>query len=104
MAQRITAEQFHAFDGVEDWKVFSDGAKTYFATGTFATGVDLIDVIARLADAADHHPDVDLRYTGVTVGLFTHELGSISDRDATLAQQISKAARELGITANPSKV
>lgn len=104
MVERISAHQFHASDGVEDWRVFFDGAKTYFATGSFAKGVELIEVIGRLADAANHHPDVDLRYPGVVVGLFTHEVGDISNRDVALAQQISMAARELGIAADPSKV
>jgi 4a-hydroxytetrahydrobiopterin dehydratase len=104
MIERISATQFHEFDGVEDWTVRSDGAKTYFATGTFAKGVELINIIGRLADAANHHPDVDLRYPGVVVSLFTHEIGDISDRDVMLAQQISLAARELGIAADRSKV
>lgn len=104
MAERISPRQFHASDGVEDWRVVFDGVRTYFATGSFAKGVELVEVIGRLADAADHHPDVDLRYAGVTVSLFTHEVGDISDRDMALAQQISIAARELGIAADPSKV
>ena len=104
MAERISPRQFHASDGVEDWRVVFDGAQTYFATGSFAKGVELVEVIGRLADAADHHPDVDLRYGGVTVSLFTHEVGDISDRDVALAQQISIAARERGIAADPSKV
>lgn len=104
MAERISSRQFHASDGVEDWRVVFDSVQTYFATGSFAKGVELVEVIGRLADAADHHPDVDLRYAGVSVSLFTHEVGDISDRDVELAQQISMAARELGIAADPSKV
>ncbi|WP_341953411.1 4a-hydroxytetrahydrobiopterin dehydratase [Salinibacterium sp. TMP30] len=104
MAERISPQQFRASDGVEDWLVHFDGVKTYFATGSFAKGVELIDVIGRLADAANHHPDVDLRYPGVMVSLFTHDIDGISDLDVALAQQISTAARELGIEADPSKV
>ena len=104
MAERISPQQFHAFDGVEDWRVLFDGAKTYFHTGSFAKGVELVDIIGRLADAVNHHPDVDLRYPGLVVGLFTHEVRGISERDVALAQQISIAAGELGITADPSKV
>jgi 4a-hydroxytetrahydrobiopterin dehydratase len=102
--ERISPRQFHASDGVEDWRVLFDGAKTFFATGSFARGVELVDAIGRLAGSANHHPDVDLRYAGVTVGLFSHDVGDISDLDAALAQQISLAARELGIAADPSRV
>ena len=104
MVERVSPEQFQASDGVEDWRVLPGGAKAYFATGSFAKGVELVDIIGRLADAANHHPDVDLRYPSVAVGLFTHEVGDISDRDVALAQQISMAARDLGIAADPSKL
>jgi 4a-hydroxytetrahydrobiopterin dehydratase len=104
MAERISSQQFHASEGVEDWLVHFDGVKTYFATGSFAKGVELIDTIGRLADAANHHPDVDLRYPGVLVSLFTHDIGAISDLDVALARQISTAARDLGIAADPSQV
>jgi 4a-hydroxytetrahydrobiopterin dehydratase len=104
MTERISPRQFHQSDGVEDWRVLFDGAKTYFATGSFAKGIELVDIIGQLAETANHHPDIDLRYTGVTVALFTHDVGDISDRDVRLAQQISIAARELGIAADPSRV
>lgn len=87
-----------------DWRVASGPACAYFSTGSFAKGVALIDEIGRLADAANHHPDVDLRYSGVTVRLTTHEVDGLSDRDVALARQISDAARELGVSADPSAV
>lgn len=104
MVERISPKQFHESDGVADWRVLFFSATAYFATGSFAKGVQFVDAIGRLADAANHHPDVDLRYPGVTVGLFTHEIGDISDRDVALAQQISQAASDLGIRADPSRV
>jgi 4a-hydroxytetrahydrobiopterin dehydratase len=105
MVERITPRQFHASPGVEDWRVLFEGARTYFATESFAKGVELVRRIGELADAANHHPNVDLRYGGVAVTINTHELGGdISERDASLAARISAAARELGITADPSRV
>ena len=89
MVERISSQQFHASVGVEDGRVLFDGAKTYFATGSFGKAVELIDIIGRLAAAANHHPDVDRRYPGVVVGLFTHEVRGISERDVALAQQVS---------------
>jgi 4a-hydroxytetrahydrobiopterin dehydratase len=104
MTERITADQFQAADGVGDWRVLYDGACAYFRTGSFAVGAELVDVIATLADAANHHPDVDLRYGGVTVRLVTHEVGGLSARDVELARQISAEARELDLAADPSAV
>lgn len=104
MTERITARQFHEATGVDDWRVVFAGACTYFQTGSFATGVALVDAIGRLADAADHHPDVDLRYPGVTVRLTTHEVDGLSERDVELARQISAAARDLDVPADPGAV
>jgi 4a-hydroxytetrahydrobiopterin dehydratase len=104
MTERITPRQFHEADGVEDWRVLFSGACAHFRTGSFATGVALVDAIGRLADAANHHPDVDLRYPAVTVRLVTHEVDGLSGRDVALARQISAAARELGVAADPAAV
>ncbi|MEV6967264.1 VOC family protein [Hamadaea sp. NPDC051192] len=102
MTDRITARQFHDAEGVGDWRVLFDGACAYFGTGSFATGVALVAEIGRLADEANHHPDVDLRYPGVTVRLWTHDVDGLSHRDVALARQISAAARDLGISADPA--
>jgi 4a-hydroxytetrahydrobiopterin dehydratase len=104
MAEAITAGTFHAAEGVEDWRVVFEGACAHFRTGTFATGLALVNEIGRLAETANHHPDIDLRYGGVTVRLWTHELMGLSERDVSLAQQISTTARDLGVTAEPSAV
>jgi 4a-hydroxytetrahydrobiopterin dehydratase len=104
MTDQISAQQFSAADGVADWRVLLSGACTQFRTGSFATGVALVDEIGRLADAANHHPDVDLRYTRVTVRLRSHDVDGLSRRDVELARRISQAARELRIAAEPSAV
>lgn len=107
MIEPITSKQFHEASGVEDWRVLSDGATAYFATGSFAKGLELVDRIGALADAANHHPNIDLRYGAVLVKLMTHEVmpnGWLSERDSALAAQISEVARELGIRTDPTRV
>ena len=104
MTEQISTKQFHEAEGIEDWRVVFEGACAFFRTGSFASGVALVDAIGRLADAANHHPDVDLRYGGVTVRLITHSVGGLSELDVALAQQISVAARELGVPADPTAV
>lgn len=104
MSDRITLRAFSEAEGVEDWRVVTAVACAYFRTGSFAKGVALVDAIGALADAADHHPDVDLRYRGVTVRLMSHDVMGLSERDVALARQISAAARDLGVAADPSAV
>lgn len=101
MGDRITPEQFHAADGVAGWQAGPDGATARFRTGSFAAGIELVDAVGELADAADHHPDVDLRYGHVRVRLVSHDVGGLSERDVALARQVSAAARELDIPEEP---
>jgi 4a-hydroxytetrahydrobiopterin dehydratase len=60
MSETIDPQRFHELG----WRVVRDDASTHFRTGSFAAGVELVDAIGRLADAANHHPDVDLRRDG----------------------------------------
>jgi 4a-hydroxytetrahydrobiopterin dehydratase len=104
MVERITVKQFHEAVPGDTWHRVYGGATAYFETGSFAKGVEFVRAIAELADAADHHPDIDLRYPGVTVRLQTHEVSGLSERDAALAVQIEDAARRLGIASDHSMV
>jgi 4a-hydroxytetrahydrobiopterin dehydratase len=99
MSETITPRRFHEFD----WRVVRTDACAHFRTGAFAAGVALVDAIGRLADATDHHPDVDLRSDGVTVRLRT-DSGRLGEREVALAQQISAAARELGVPVDPTSL
>jgi 4a-hydroxytetrahydrobiopterin dehydratase len=94
MSETIAPQRFHELD----WRVIRDDAATHFRTGSFAKGVALVDAIGRLADAANHHPDVELRYSGVTVRLKTHSEDRLTERDVALARQISEVAREMGVS------
>jgi 4a-hydroxytetrahydrobiopterin dehydratase len=104
MVDRISPREFHEAQGVEEWRMLADEVATYYRTNSFAKGVELINAIAALAEEANHHPDVDLRYAGVTVRLTTHEVNGLSQRDIELARQITSAARSLGIIADPKMV
>ena len=99
MSETITPRRFHEVD----WRVVRNDACAHFRTGAFAAGVALVDAIGRLADATDHHPDVDLRSDGVTVRLRT-DSGGLGEREVALAQQISAAARELGVPVDPTSL
>jgi 4a-hydroxytetrahydrobiopterin dehydratase len=99
MSETIAPRRFHEFD----WRVVRNDACAHFRTGSFAAGVALVDAIGRLADATEHHPDVDLRSDGVTLRLRT-ESGRLGEREVELAQHISAAARELGVPADPTSL
>jgi 4a-hydroxytetrahydrobiopterin dehydratase len=59
---------------------------------TFAEGIRFVDRVAVAADQADHHPDIDVRWTTVTMTLSTHSAGGLTHRDFALAPLIDRAA------------
>ena len=67
--------------------------KTY-SFQRFADGIAFVGQVAELADAMDHHPDIDIRYTKVTFTLSTHSAGGITTLDLDLAARIEQAASE----------
>jgi 4a-hydroxytetrahydrobiopterin dehydratase len=104
MTDAITAAEFTADEGTGDWRVLRRSALARFATGSFTRGVRLVTRIGALAEAANHHPDVDLRYGSVTVRTWSHDVSGLSARDVALAREISMAARELDVAADPARV
>ncbi|WP_277211898.1 VOC family protein [Isoptericola croceus] len=103
MTDRISAAGFQDADGTADWRVLAgERATAVFRTGSFTTGVQLVEAIGELAEAANHHPDVDLRYGTVVVRLSSHDVGGLSERDVALAARISQAARELDVPVEPA--
>lgn len=54
----------------------------------FLAGVRWVDSVADLAEQANHHPDIDIRYTTVTFRLSTHSEGGVTEKDLDLAARI----------------
>lgn len=56
----------------------------------FVEAIALVLEIAKLAEAADHHPDIDIRYRTVHLSLSTHDAGNkVTAKDYALAQEIN---------------
>jgi 4a-hydroxytetrahydrobiopterin dehydratase len=88
--------------GLSDWRQLFEALHTRFLTGSFETGLRLVTRIGELAEEANHHPDVDLRYPHVNVSLCSHDVFAVTSRDLDLARQISDAAAELEVRADPA--
>jgi 4a-hydroxytetrahydrobiopterin dehydratase len=56
----------------------------------FVEAMAFVNRVATLAEAAGHHPDIDIRYNQVTLGLISHDAGGITRRDAAMAGRIDK--------------
>jgi 4a-hydroxytetrahydrobiopterin dehydratase len=62
----------------------------------FLTGIDFVVAVAKAADAADHHPDIDIRYTKIICSLSTHSAGGITQQDLDMARKIEAATENIG--------
>lgn len=102
MAVSVSAPEFAESEGLGDWRFMLNQITATFAAGSFGAGAALVTSIAAAADAADHHPDLTLRYPGVVhVVLTTHASGGLTDLDLALARSISALAADAGSTSQP---
>jgi 4a-hydroxytetrahydrobiopterin dehydratase len=63
---------------------------------SFPAAIAFVNRVANLAEAADHHPDIDIRYDRVDISLSTHSAGGITSRDTNLAGRIEETAGAAG--------
>jgi 4a-hydroxytetrahydrobiopterin dehydratase len=82
-----------ALGGLPAWSRRGDTLTKTFTFTHFADGIAFVQRSAAIADEMDHHPDIDIRYTKVTMTLSTHDAGGITQSDVTLAQRIEGAAK-----------
>ncbi|RSM65043.1 4a-hydroxytetrahydrobiopterin dehydratase [Actinoplanes sp. ATCC 53533] len=78
------------------WAYLLGGLQTRIRTPDFAAGLAIVDAVGAAAQAMDHHPDLDLRYTHVDVRLTSHDVGAVTGRDLRLARTVSRIAADAG--------
>lgn len=81
-----------ALGGLAGWSRRGDSITKTFAFERFPDGIAFVGRVAAIAEEMNHHPDIDIRYTKVTMTLSTHDAGGITKADLTLAERIESAA------------
>jgi 4a-hydroxytetrahydrobiopterin dehydratase len=71
-----------------DWSLEGNSIVRTFTLGNFVEAVEFVNQITELAEDANHHPDVDIRWNKVTLRLTTHSKGELTRADFDLAAQI----------------
>ena len=74
------------------WSVESGWLRRTYKTDGWPTTLMLVNAIGFVAEAADHHPDLLVKWGSVQVGLQTHTAGGITGKDLELARLIEAAA------------
>ncbi len=70
-----------------DWKRNGDVIARTFTFKDFPAAMEFTNAVASLAEQAQHHPDIDVRWNKVTLALTTHDAGGLTAKDFTLARQ-----------------
>ena len=74
------------------WTRTGDAIRKTFERASFPDAVAFVVAVGFLAEAADHHPDIDIRWRTVHLALTTHDAGGLSTLDFDLAARIDEAA------------
>ena len=74
------------------WERHGDTIRRHFERASFADAISFVVAIGFLAEAANHHPDIDIRWRNVVVALTTHDAGGLTALDLALAASIDEAA------------
>ena len=91
---RLSAAQIKtALRSVPEWKKQGSIIARIFVFENFPAAIRFVSRVAKLAEAAWHHPDIDIRWNKVTLTLTTHDAGGLTGKDFALARQFDRLAK-----------
>jgi 4a-hydroxytetrahydrobiopterin dehydratase len=72
-----------------EWAIEDGQLIRYWNFKDFVEAMSFVNRVAALAEEAQHHPDIDIRYNRVKLALVSHDAGGITARDAKMARRLS---------------
>jgi 4a-hydroxytetrahydrobiopterin dehydratase len=86
------AEIDQALQALPEWRREGEAIVRTLRCPTFRDAVELVNRVADAAEAADHHPDIEIVWRRVTFRLTTKASGGLTDKDMAMAAQIEGLA------------
>ena len=74
------------------WSGDTSAIKRTIECASFPAAITVVDTVATVAETADHHPDIDIRWRTLHFTLSTHDVGGVTELDIALAHEIDAAA------------
>jgi 4a-hydroxytetrahydrobiopterin dehydratase len=74
---------------IPGWKLEEKEIVRHYEFPDFVAAIRFVNQVAEKAEAAGHHPDIDVRYNKVRLGLVSHDAGGLTERDMKMAQIIN---------------
>ena len=90
MPKLNAAEIKRALKTVPAWKKKGAAISRTCQFKDFPAAIQFVNAVARLAEKAWHHPDLDIRWNKVTLTLTTHDAGGLTEKDFKLARQFDR--------------
>ena len=91
MAAKLSdAEIEERLGDLVDWSVDGQQIRKTFQLASFPMAIGFVVQVGFLAEAAGHHPDIDIRWRKVTLALTTHDAGGLTEKDFDLAAQMDE--------------
>lgn len=78
--------------GLPGWGRVGDEIRKEYERESFADAIAFVVRVGFVAEGADHHPDIDVRWRKVALTLSTHSAGGITDLDLEVARRIEGVA------------
>lgn len=72
------------------WTLRGSVISRSFRFRDFASAMRFVNKVARVAEAATHHPDIVINYNKVRLALTTHDEGGLTEKDFKLANKINE--------------
>jgi 4a-hydroxytetrahydrobiopterin dehydratase len=88
MAKLTDTELERFLSNTEGWTSGGDEIHKDFDFPGFRAAIAFVNRVAERADAARHHPDIEIHYNRVTISLSTHDAGGVSEKDVAMAAEI----------------
>ena len=79
-----------ALESVTEWSLNGESIQRTFTHDDFMGSMGFVQAVAELAEAAQHHPDMLIRWNKVTLTLSTHDAGGLTEKDFLLAKSIDQ--------------
>ncbi|MEZ5738744.1 MAG: 4a-hydroxytetrahydrobiopterin dehydratase [Burkholderiaceae bacterium] len=83
-----TAIQARLVGTLAHWSLVDGRLWRQYTTGSWRVTLMIVNAIGHLAEAAWHHPELEVSYGSVIVRLHTHDAGGITDKDFELAREL----------------
>jgi 4a-hydroxytetrahydrobiopterin dehydratase len=84
------AEAAARLSSLPGWQIQGGELTRTFTHADFLAALAFVNKVGDLAEQAGHHPDIDIRYNKVRLGLVTHDAGGLTGKDFDLAASVDK--------------